>query len=210
MEASAMSSSLQTELYFELFRQWEERVWQRNADLTKITWPAEKEKFSLILGENGMELLDVDDEFDLEDYGIFIQSLPPLLEDKAMMQRATEAALQTGQISVAEWIILNKERDPDLASRKFLTLADRKNAQAQMQQQQQQQFEAAMQQQAQASDMQKVVAEKSLENEGAANIEQMKAHRDMVKTEKKSQTALEKEDMDRQTKIILEEMKRSD
>lgn len=126
-ETNLFQSNMATEQYYELFRQWESRLFEGQANLIKIAWGQHKEKFAPILGDIGMDFLTLDEDVDLNDYGAFVKAEPLIFEDKNALQQITMAALQAQNIDFRDALILLTEDDPKVGIRKFFAIQDRRD-----------------------------------------------------------------------------------
>jgi len=105
-QASLVQSSMITEHLFDLFSQFEERVFQKHADLVKILWAKKRDKFAPILGDLNMNFLESDVEVDMDDYAIFVKVTPPLLRDEELIKQLVMQAWQGGGIQMSEMLDL--------------------------------------------------------------------------------------------------------
>ncbi|HEY0749692.1 MAG TPA: hypothetical protein VGD26_00975, partial [Chitinophagaceae bacterium] len=109
-QSSLFQSTLATAVYYDLFAQFCSHVLEHQAKLAKLSW-AGKERFAPIIGEAGINFLQVDVDMDLHDYAIFIREVPPLIQDQQMYQQIILAAVQAGQISFPQAMKLLLEKD---------------------------------------------------------------------------------------------------
>jgi len=120
--AQLVQSSTITEPLFEGFKIFEEMTMQKHADLIKIAWSMDKDKFSNILGELGFEHIKEEIDVELNDYGIFISTKPKLLQDENTIITLVNDAWRAGQLSPYEKIMLLElamEKDTRQALRKL-------------------------------------------------------------------------------------------
>jgi hypothetical protein len=146
-QSAITQSSLQTEPYFRMFDDMIGRVLTNEAALVKLAW-ANKERFSPIIGDVGIDFLQEDIELDLDDYGVFIEATPKILKDKGMLEQLVISALQSGQIDFLNGLKILKEEDITVAIRQFeraMKEAEEKAAKKQEQEYQQQQALVAQQ-----------------------------------------------------------------
>jgi hypothetical protein len=188
-QSALMQSNLSTETLFEFFSQFAGKMFTYQACLVKITF-VDKDKYASIIGEAGVDFLREDIQLDLDDYGVAVEALPPILEDKQKFEGLITSALQTSSIDFLDAVKLLQEKDLKLAIRMFEKSLQKKQAVMQQQQAQQQQAEqqAAMQQQQAASQsamQQQQMTEASkagqqqAANQSAQQIQQMKNHNDL-------------------------------
>lgn len=150
-QSALVQSSLSTAVYFDLFSQFCSNVLNYQAKLVKITFPKNKERFAPIIGDVGVNFLEQDIDLDLNDYGVFIEEHPPIIQDTQNFQQLVIAAVQAGQLGFADAMNLLMERDVKAGVRKL----DRKmKKREEMAAQQQQEMMMAEQEQAQAAQAQ--------------------------------------------------------
>lgn len=140
-QSSLFQSSLATAVYFDLFAQYCSHVLDHQAKLAKIAW-AGKERFAPIIGDSGINFLKVDIDMDLHDYAIFIEEVPPMVQDQQTYQALIMAAVQAGQLGFVQALKLLLEKDVRVGVRQL-----ERDQRKQMEQQAQQEAEAMAQQQ---------------------------------------------------------------
>ncbi len=180
-QSALMQSSMSTQSMFKLFSMFSNHVWTYTANLVRIA-AKDSTKFAPILGDVGFDFINNDLEVDLNDYDVFIESIPPVIEDTQMYYQMVQSALAAGSIDFRSAIKLLMEKDPEIGVKKFeRALVEQEKKQERMMQQQQEQQMAMQQQQAQADqqgqmmDQQGKMAEIQLENEGKRELELIKA-----------------------------------
>lgn len=146
-------SSLTTATYFRMFDQFTGEVFNQLAKLVKVSW-AGKEKYAPIIGDAGINFLQESIDLDLNDYAVFVEATPKILQDINAFQQLVLAAIQSGDLSFDEAMELLLERDVVSGIQRYKKLKRKKEAaKAEMEQQyalQQQQAKAQSQMQAQA------------------------------------------------------------
>lgn len=207
-QAELVQSSLMTEPYFELFLQWEQRIFQKHADHIKLTWAHDKEKFSPIIGDVGVNMLEADSDVDLDDYAIFAEIRPEILENKARFQEIVMAALQSGNVDLRDALVLLMEKDTKVAIRKFLAISERKEKINAQQQQALLEQQAEIENQKQLRDLEGKLALVEAEGDNLVNKEVVKGNRDEVRQTLKSQHDMKKAELEKQTALLMEEIKR--
>lgn len=165
-QSALIQSNLSTAVYFKLFSQFCSNVLNYQAKLVKIVFPKNKNRFAPIIGDSGINFLETDIELDLNDYGVFVEEHPPIIQDTQNFQQLVLAALQAGQLTFYDAMDLLLERDVKAGVRKMARNIKKRE---QMQMEQQEQMMAAEQEQAAA-------AQEQAANESRANMamEQMK------------------------------------
>jgi hypothetical protein len=164
-------SNLSTAPLFRMFKAFASRGFSQAARLIKIAW-VDKEKFAPIIGDVGVDFLKTDVDLDLDDYGVFVEEVPILLDDKNMFQQLVMAALQSQSIQFVDALKLLREDDVTVGIRKFERIMKKREEEAAAQEQammeaqaqaQAQQEQMALQAQAQM-EQQKMQAQAGLED----------------------------------------------
>lgn len=178
--SALLQSSLTTAPYFKLFQEFTSQVWNQQARLVKIAW-AEKERFAPIIGDAGVDFLKEDIELDLNDYGVFVEETPKLLDDLSSFQQIIMAGLQTGQVKLHHALTLLTEKDVISGIRRFEKIM-LEEEQAQLEQQmmlQQQEQQAQMEAQQQMMQFNEQTAQQAAQR--AMAQQQVKGQFDMQK-----------------------------
>lgn len=145
-QSALFQSSLSTAMYYDMFSQFASKVLSYQAKLAKISW-AGNERFSTIIGDDGIDFLAMDVDMDLNDYAVFVEEIPPMVQDEQTYQQLMIAGLQSGQISLVQALELIMEKDIQVGIRKL------KREMKKMQQEQAQQQQAEMEAQQQSEQM---------------------------------------------------------
>jgi hypothetical protein len=109
-QSALQQSNLTTAAKFKLFNIFTNNFLQHQAELIKITWP-NKEEYAYIIGDTGIDFLKEDIDIALDDYGVFIEEVSPMIGDVQQFQQLVQAALQAGQIDFLSCLKLLQERD---------------------------------------------------------------------------------------------------
>jgi hypothetical protein len=109
-QSSLFQSALATAVYFDLFTNYCSHILEHQAKLAKIAW-AGKERFAPIIGDAGINFLKVDVDMDLHDYAIFVEEVPPMVQDQQTYQSLIMAAVQAGQLGFVQAMKLLLEKD---------------------------------------------------------------------------------------------------
>lgn len=159
-QSSLFQSNLSTAVYFREFQEYASDLLNHQAGLVKIAW-AGKERFAPIIGETGIDFLETDIELELNDYGVFVEEVPPMLDNVNTFHQLVTAALQAGQVTFPQAMKLLMEKDLKVAVRKM-----ERDIEKQMQEQQERE-QAMMQQQmeAQQAQMQQEEQSKTMERQ---------------------------------------------
>lgn len=171
-----LQSNLSTAPLEKLYRIFASRCLSQQAKLVKIAW-AGKEKFAPIIGDVGVDFLKEDIDLDLQDYGVFVQETPPLIDDIRSFREFVMAALQSGNLEFIDALELMQEKNLKLATRKYRKAIQAKQESDQQHEQQMQAQQAqqqALMQQAQAqsdaqAQQQTLAAEENKEQLKGAN-----------------------------------------
>lgn len=159
-QASLMQSNLKTEVLYSFFDGLMNNALNHQAGLIKIAWE-NKEVFAPIIGDVGVDFLKQEVDVDLQDYSMFMEYIPFALTNKDNVQNIIIAAMQAQQISYLDAMKILKEKDINMAIKRYEKAVMKKEKQmaqqqAEMMQQQQAQQEQMMaaQQQAQEGERQ--------------------------------------------------------
>lgn len=193
--SALLQSSLTTAPFFKLFDEFSSKVWNTQAKLVKITW-TEKERFAPIIGDAGVDFINNDIGVDLNDYGIFVEATPKLLDDLSSFQSIIMAGLQTGQVPLSEALILLTEKDVISGIRRFEKMQMARE-------EQQMQDQMAMQQQQQQAQLQ---AQQEMQKFNMATSEQA-AQRAQQTQQIKNQGNITEQLMQLRADLILEKAK---
>lgn len=145
-QSALVQSSLSTETYFDLFRMLTERILTYTAGLIKIT-ALNEEKFTHIVGEAGVSHIKDLEETPLNDYDVFIDVVPPEIDDKQKLQSIVLAALQAGQVDFVNAIKIIREDDVSVAIRMLENHTEEMEMKRQMEVERQMQMQQQMQEQ---------------------------------------------------------------
>lgn len=143
-QSALLQSNLKTEVLYSYFDLMMNMALTHQAGLIKIAW-TNREVFSPIIGDVGVDFLAQEVDVDLQDYAAFIECIPNALQDKDSLQSIVIAAMQSQQISFVDAVKILKEKDTTMAIRKLEKSIMAREKKIEQQQQQQ----MMMQQQAQ-------------------------------------------------------------
>lgn len=144
-QSALFQSNLSTSTLFKLFQLFASKAFDQQARLVKIAW-AGKEKFAAIIGDTGVDFLQEDIELDLNDYGVFVEEIPKLIDDMNVFREFIMAALQSGSVDFGAALDLMMEKDVKVAARKFKKVLAKKERDKMMQEQAMQEQQLAAQQ----------------------------------------------------------------
>lgn len=103
-------SNLSTAMYNQLFSNFFTKCLNKQAGLGKIAW-AGKERFAPIIGDVGVNFLEIDIPLDLNDYNVFVEEVPQVVSDQNMFYQLVLAGIQAGQINFVSGLKLLMEKD---------------------------------------------------------------------------------------------------
>ena len=177
VQRSVVQSATITESWFHAHKEVKKKVYGRAVELMKMCW-SEGKKASLILGDGASKILSVMPDIALNDYAIFVGDSG---KDDAIRQSVTQlsqAALQSGQVSLLDVIRVLKADTATEAERVLeMGMEAIKNQQADAQQQQQQVMQ--MQQQAEAAKFEKEAALKKMDNDTKIQVANIQSQADI-------------------------------
>jgi hypothetical protein len=172
-QSALMQSNLQTATYFKLFYGFCTNVWNHLGGLAKIACQ-DRERFAPIVGDLGIDFLEVDEPFELYDYGVFIEEVPAAFQNIANFHALIQAALQSQQLDFVQAMKLMLEKDVRQGVLRFEKEIARKQKQMAEQAQAQQAAEAEaaqnleqMRNQALQQQTEGKLAEVEMKNKGA-------------------------------------------
>lgn len=199
-QSALLQSNLSTASYFRQFNRYSSNLWTHQAGLVKIAWE-NNEVFAPIIGDTGIDFLSSTVDLDLDDYGVFVEETPPLLDDLQSFQQIVMAALQAGQVDFVAAIKLLQEKDVTQAVRRF-EREIRKREREQIQQQQMMAMqEQQAQQQAQQAQTQAQSQDKMAELRGKLELQDRKSAGDIQKEMIKGKVDLAGKNIDSLAKI---------
>jgi len=172
-QSALTASNLITAPYFNGFRRFNERVLNQQAKLVKIVFPHSPEVFAPIIGSTGVDFLKEHIDLDLDEFGAFVEALPPMFIDRQKLESLLMMTVQSDPTFIDDALAIMMEQDTSVAVRKFQRRRGLRKAleeqQAQAAQQQEQELQMKMkaleQQQAQQQ-MQAQMQDTQMKNEG--------------------------------------------
>jgi len=178
--ASALAqSNLSTSLYNKLFGMFFSKCMNKQAGLAKIAW-AGKERFAPIIGDVGINFLEKDIELELNDYNVFIEETPPILQDQQMFYQLVITAIQSRTLPFVQGLKLLMEHDLDEAMTQLEFEVHKQEEKAEEQQAMEaQQQQAMMQQEQQLAQAQ--AQQEAKKGQEKIQMQQMKGQTDLAK-----------------------------
>jgi hypothetical protein len=109
-QTALMQSSMSTRTIDDLFQMLNEQVLNHQAGLIKLSY-AGNERYAPILGDEGAEFLEDTVDIENDDFGVYMEEVPPILDDLMSFRGIVETALSSGQISFPDAARLLIEKD---------------------------------------------------------------------------------------------------
>ena len=175
-QSALMQSNLITAPYYTGFERFCTRVLNHQAKMIKIAW-AGKEIFAPIIGDTGIDYLKEHIDIDLDEFGVFVESIPPIFQDRQKLEQLVSLVLQSNPEAIDDMLPILMEPDTRVAVRRFQRKRVLQKVLAEQIAQEQEQQKQAIQQQISALEMQKQ------DKEIAGNLQEQQM---------KSQSALER------------------
>ena len=205
VQRSVSQSSISTGSWFYTHNEVKKKVFERLANLMKISWAGGK-KAGYILGDAGYKMLNVLPEVALNDYGIFMGDAGKDDALKQAVQQMSQAALQSGTITLLDALKVMKA---DTMTEAQVVLEQGIDA---MRKQQQMAQESAMQQQqaaaeAQAQQTQAEAQLKQMDIDGKIKVAQINAEARVAAQEIASDAQRDIDDVREKNKLHLEKIK---
>jgi len=131
-QMSLVQSSLITEPLFAAFRTFENVTLQKYVNFVKTTWSFTKELYATAVGELGVNMFEIDEDFELQDYSIYIDSEGGgIMSDRSKFEQMVMAAVQQGGLGMDEALVLLYEPNLKDGVKKYLAITERKASQQQ-------------------------------------------------------------------------------
>lgn len=118
-QTALFQSNLITQPYFVGFERYCSRILNHQAKLAKIAWAGGKEVFAPVIGDVGVDFLKEHIDLDLEDFAVVVESVPPLIQDRAKFEQLLMTVVQSDPTFVDEAIQIMMEPDIRVAVRRF-------------------------------------------------------------------------------------------
>jgi hypothetical protein len=109
-QSALMQSNMATKMYEDLFKQLNEMALNYQGGLVKLSF-AGNERYAPIIGDVGINFLEQTVDLELDDFGVYIEEIPPLLSDLTTFKEIVSAALSAGQIGFIPAVELMIEKD---------------------------------------------------------------------------------------------------
>ena len=172
-QTALMQSAMSTRTVDDLFMMLNEQVLNHLAGLVKLSF-AGNERYAAIIGDDGVDFLEDTTDLELDDFGVFMEEIPPILDDLQSFRGIVETALSSGQIDFVSAARLLTEKDITVGIERLERAISSREEQAMKQQEMamQQQQAAAQEQQAQLAQMEMQKAQ--MEQQGKEALENIK------------------------------------
>tara|TARA_R110001592_G_scaffold46798_3_gene148932 strand:- start:1180 stop:3435 length:2256 start_codon:yes stop_codon:yes gene_type:complete len=205
VQRSVSQSSISTGGWFYSHNEVKKKVFEKLANLMKLSWAGGK-KAAYILGDAGYKMLNIMPDVSLNDYGIFLGDAGKDDALKQVVQQMSQAALQSGTISMLDAIKVMKSDTMTEAQAVLEQGIDamQKQQQQSMEQQAQQQQAAAEQQQAQAQVQMEI---QQMDNQTKIQVAQINAEARVAAQEIASDAQRDVDDTREKNKLNLEKVK---
>tara|TARA_R110000737_G_scaffold61138_1_gene88142 strand:+ start:4204 stop:6459 length:2256 start_codon:yes stop_codon:yes gene_type:complete len=205
VQRSVSQSSISTGGWFYSHNEVKKKVFEKLANLMKLSWAGGK-KAAFILGDAGYKMLNIMPDVSLNDYGIFLGDAGKDDALKQVVQQMSQAALQSGTISMLDAIKVMKSDTMTEAQAVLEQGIDamQKQQQQSMEQQAQQQQAAAEQQQAQAQVQMEI---QQMDNQTKIQVAQINAEARVAAQEIASDAQRDVDDTREKNKLNLEKVK---
>ncbi len=190
-QLAVSGSSAVTKTYFLGFERFCSRVLNHQAKLIKIAW-ADREVFAPIIGDTGIDFLKDNIDLELNEFAVFVESLPPLLRDRQNLEALINLAVQSQQMTVVDALGVLSEPDTKVAIRKLQRKEVIRQMLAAKQQQAQEERDAQLQERLRAADSQ----DKQMELQGMGQLQQQKEQGQMNRTLVTGRTKLQEKKLD--------------
>lgn len=209
-QAALFQSNLITQPYFVGFERFCSRILNHQAKLVKIAWEG-KEVFSPIIGDTGIDFLKEHIDLDLDDFGVIVESVPPIFADRQKLEQMVMLVIQSDPSFIDDGLAILMESDTRVAVRRFQRRRYNKKMLESQQLMLQQQQEAAIQQRLEALESQNQereirgnLAQVELKNAGALERSIQQGRVKLSDSKIKALAELQKEALKNETKSTLE------
>lgn len=118
-QAVLMGSNLVTAPLFKGFERFCSRVLNHQAKLIKIVFPKSPETFAPIIGTSGVNFLQEHVDLDLDEFNVWVESLPPNFMDRQRIEQVFQMAVQADPDLIDDYAQFTLEQDTKSALRKF-------------------------------------------------------------------------------------------
>jgi hypothetical protein len=172
-QSALFQSNLITQPYYIGFERFCSRVLNHQAKQVKIAF-ANREIFAPIIGTTGIDFLADNIDLDLDEFGVVVESIPPIFTDRQKLEQLVSVVLQSDPSFLDDALVILMEPDTRVAVRKFQrkramrAIIAQEQARAQAEQQQAIQDRVSqLEMQKQQTDISGNLQEQQIKNQGA-------------------------------------------
>jgi hypothetical protein len=196
-QIAMMQSSLITLPLFQSFETFENQLFQDYANYIKTVWPLIKDQYIPVISQLGVDVVSVDEDIPLQDYGIFCSvTKDSIINDRSKFEQMVMLAVQANSLPIQDALILLYEPDVKVAIKKFMALQERRE-----------QMQMEMQQQMAAQQSEQNVVEKEAEVESQLAIDKGRSENKAALMELKEQLKQSTNEQGNQFKAMMEKQK---
>jgi len=172
-QTALMQSAMSTRTVDDLFMMLNEQVLNYLAGLVKLSF-AGNDRYAPIIGDAGVDFLEDTMDLELDDFGVFMEEIPPILDDLQSFRGIVETALSSGQISFVDAARLLTEKDITVAIERLERAIARREEDAMKQQEMAMQQQVAAQKEAEAELRQAELEKEGVIQQGKESLENIK------------------------------------
>lgn len=207
-QMAVMQSSLITQPLNKAFEIFENELLQKYANYIKTIFPFLKEQYEPIVSEIGIDIMEVDEDIPLQDYGIFVKvNSDDIMNNRQKFEQLVSAAVQANSLSIAEAMVLLFNPDTKESVKKFLALTDRKAQQAQQAQEQQMAMQQQAIQQQIMGDTEKQIQVDRARSENKGQLQVLREELKSRTMEQQTQLDMLKKEQEQNFNLIMEALK---
>jgi len=205
---AVMQSSLITQPLNKAFEIFENELLQKYANYIKTIFPFLKEQYEPIVSEIGVDIMEIDEDVPLQDYGIFIKvNSDDIMNNRPKFEQLVSSAVQANSLSISEAMVLLFNPDTKEGVKKFLALQDRKASQAEQSQEQQMMMQQQMAQQQIIGDTEKQIQVDRARSENKGQLQMLREELKNRTMEQQTQLDMLKKEQEQNFNLIIEALK---
>jgi len=205
-QMAVMQSSLITQPLNKAFELFENELLQKYANYIKTTFSFIKDQYEPIISQIGIDLMEIDEDIPLQDYGIFVRvNSDDIMNNRQRFESIVMAAVQANSVSLSEAMVLLYNPDTKEAVKKFLALQDRKSAQAQQMQEQQMMMQQQMSQQQIIGDTEKQIQVDRARSENKGQLQVLREELKNRTMEQQTQLDMLKKEQEQHFNLIFKD-----
>ena len=178
------------------------------ANYIKTIFPFLKEQYEPIVSEIGVDIMEIDEDVPLQDYGIFVKvNSDDIMNNRQRFESIVTTAVQSSNVTLAEAMVLLYNHDTKEAVKKFLALQDRKASQAEQSQEQQMMMQQQMAQQQIIGDTEKQIQVDRARSENKGQLQMLREELKNRTMEQQTQLDMLKKEQEQNFNLIIEALK---